>query len=191
MKDGEMDAGAWSCGMVAGLIHDVPTVQELIDRIMREAEEIIGQRLARFAAHSAAIAERAATNPWCGGKPALCPTSCASGPPVSAWPRWASCCRPPLRRHWHAQPKPLKPVTIALGTQVVNVTYPWLTLPIALGYWKAEGYDVKIVTTGGSLQGIQQMVAGGVDFAQVNATGPDPGQHRQRRRGARASWAPA
>jgi NitT/TauT family transport system substrate-binding protein len=75
-----------------------------------------------------------------------------------------------LARHW-AQPKPLKPVTIALGTQVVNVTYPWLTLPIALGYWKAEGYDVKIVTTGGSLQGIQQMVAGGVDFAQVNSTG--------------------
>ena len=27
MKDGEMDAGAWSCGMVAGLIRDVPTVQ--------------------------------------------------------------------------------------------------------------------------------------------------------------------
>jgi len=66
---------------------------------------------------------------------------------------------------------PLKPVTIALGTQVVNVTYPWLTLPIALGYWKAEGYDVRIVTTGGSLQGIQQMMAGGVDFAQVNSTG--------------------
>ena len=67
--------------------------------------------------------------------------------------------------------KSLKPVTIALGTHVVNVTYPWLTLPIALGYWKDEGYDVKIVTTGGSLQGIQQMVAGGVDFAQVNSTG--------------------
>jgi nitronate monooxygenase len=45
MKQGEMDAGAWSCGMVVGLIHDVPTVQELIDRIMREAEEIIGRRL--------------------------------------------------------------------------------------------------------------------------------------------------
>jgi NitT/TauT family transport system substrate-binding protein len=70
-----------------------------------------------------------------------------------------------------AQAKPLKPVTIALGTQVVNVTYPWLTLPIALGYWKEDGYDVRIVTTGGSLQGIQQMVAGGVDFAQVNSTG--------------------
>jgi nitronate monooxygenase len=50
MKDGEMNAGAWSCGMVAGLIHDVPTVKELIDRIMREADEIIGSRLKTFAA---------------------------------------------------------------------------------------------------------------------------------------------
>lgn len=45
-KEGKMDAGGWSCGMVAGLIHDVPTVQELIDRIMSEAEQIIAQRLA-------------------------------------------------------------------------------------------------------------------------------------------------
>jgi len=49
MMDGTMDAGAWSCGMVAGLIHDVPTVKELIDRIMAEADTIIRQRLARFA----------------------------------------------------------------------------------------------------------------------------------------------
>ena len=49
MLDGAMDAGAWSCGMVAGLIHDVPTVKELIDRIMAEAEALIAQRLARFA----------------------------------------------------------------------------------------------------------------------------------------------
>ena len=48
MKEGAMDAGAWSCGMVAGLIHDVPTVKVLIDRIMAEAEAIIGERLARF-----------------------------------------------------------------------------------------------------------------------------------------------
>ncbi|GAB4558626.1 MAG: nitronate monooxygenase family protein [Rhizobacter sp.] len=48
MKEGEMDLGAWSCGMVAGLIHDVPTVKELIDRIMAEAHSIISQRLARF-----------------------------------------------------------------------------------------------------------------------------------------------
>ena len=45
MKDGTMDAGAWSCGMVAGLIHDIPTVQELIDRIMAEAEDIIRVRM--------------------------------------------------------------------------------------------------------------------------------------------------
>ena len=49
MKEGAMDAGAWSCGMVAGLIHDVPTVKELIDRIMSEADGIIGRRLAGFA----------------------------------------------------------------------------------------------------------------------------------------------
>lgn len=45
MREGEMDAGAWSCGMVAGLIHDVPTVKELIDRTMAQAEAIIESRL--------------------------------------------------------------------------------------------------------------------------------------------------
>ncbi|MEO7938385.1 MAG: nitronate monooxygenase, partial [Burkholderiaceae bacterium] len=40
------EAGAWSCGMVAGLINDVPTVKELIDRIMAEADGLIRQRLA-------------------------------------------------------------------------------------------------------------------------------------------------
>ena len=48
MMDGDMDAGAWSCGMVAGLIHDIPTCKELIDRIMAEAEEIITKRLGGF-----------------------------------------------------------------------------------------------------------------------------------------------
>ncbi|MEP1142329.1 MAG: nitronate monooxygenase family protein [Henriciella sp.] len=48
MMEGDMDAGAWSCGMVAGLIHDIPTCKELIDRIMNEADEIINQRLAAF-----------------------------------------------------------------------------------------------------------------------------------------------
>ncbi len=48
MLDGEMDAGAWSCGMVVGLIHDIPTVKELIDRIMADAERIIRQRLVGF-----------------------------------------------------------------------------------------------------------------------------------------------
>ena len=48
MIDGEMDAGAWSCGMVVGLINDIPTVKELIDRIMAEAEAIIRRRLTGF-----------------------------------------------------------------------------------------------------------------------------------------------
>ena len=48
MREGEMDAGAWSCGMVAGLIHDIPSCKELIDRIMAEAEGIIRHRLGGF-----------------------------------------------------------------------------------------------------------------------------------------------
>ncbi len=50
MQEGTMDAGAWSCGMVAGLIHDVPTVQELVDSIMADAQNIIAKRLAAFVA---------------------------------------------------------------------------------------------------------------------------------------------
>ena len=45
MIDGDVDSGAWSCGLVAGLIHDVPTCQALIDRIMLQAEQLIRQRL--------------------------------------------------------------------------------------------------------------------------------------------------
>jgi NAD(P)H-dependent flavin oxidoreductase YrpB (nitropropane dioxygenase family) len=45
MTQGDMDAGAWSCGMVVGLIHDIPTCQELIDRTMAEATQIIRGRL--------------------------------------------------------------------------------------------------------------------------------------------------
>jgi nitronate monooxygenase len=45
LQDGDLDAGAWSCGMVAGLIHDIPTCKELIDRIMAETEAVIRSRL--------------------------------------------------------------------------------------------------------------------------------------------------
>lgn len=45
MIDGDLEAGAWSCGMVAGLIRDVPTCQELIDRVMSQAELLISGRL--------------------------------------------------------------------------------------------------------------------------------------------------
>lgn len=45
MQEGDMDAGAWSCGMVAGLIYDIPTCKDLVDRIMAEAHEIIEGRM--------------------------------------------------------------------------------------------------------------------------------------------------
>jgi NADH:quinone reductase (non-electrogenic) len=48
MLEGDMDAGAWSCGMCAGLIDDIPTCKELIDRIMAEADGIIRNRLEGF-----------------------------------------------------------------------------------------------------------------------------------------------
>ncbi|MDA9595392.1 MAG: nitronate monooxygenase [Gammaproteobacteria bacterium TMED222] len=50
MQEGTMEAGAWSCGMVAGLIHDVPTCSELVERIVADAEEIISTRLSKFIA---------------------------------------------------------------------------------------------------------------------------------------------
>lgn len=70
----------------------------------------------------------------------------------------------------HAQAKPLKKVKIAVGTTVLNVGYPWLTLPLALDYWKADGYDVEVLPVGASLQALQQMVAGNADFAQLNSS---------------------
>lgn len=48
MQDGDLEAGAWSCGLVAGLIHDIPIVQELLDRIMKEAEILISEKLQKL-----------------------------------------------------------------------------------------------------------------------------------------------
>jgi nitronate monooxygenase len=45
MIDGRLEAGAWSCGMVVGLIRDVPSVKELVDRIMSQAEDLVRRRL--------------------------------------------------------------------------------------------------------------------------------------------------
>ena len=50
MSDGDMDSGAWSCGMVAGLIHDIPTCDALVGGMVKEAENIIANRLAAFGA---------------------------------------------------------------------------------------------------------------------------------------------
>lgn len=57
MLEGEMDAGAWSCGMMVGLINDIPTCKELIDRIMADAEFIIRKRLTGFLDGTFAVSE--------------------------------------------------------------------------------------------------------------------------------------
>jgi len=46
LESGDVDHGVWTAGMVQGLIHDVPTVRELVDRIVSEAETLIRGRLA-------------------------------------------------------------------------------------------------------------------------------------------------
>ncbi|TBW51855.1 nitronate monooxygenase [Marinobacter halodurans] len=45
LQEGQMDEAAWSCGMVAGLIHDIPSCADLLARIMDDAETLIRQRL--------------------------------------------------------------------------------------------------------------------------------------------------
>ena len=57
LEAGELDHGIWSAGMVQGLIHDVPSVKELVQRIIREAEEIIAGRLEGMMRERAQAAE--------------------------------------------------------------------------------------------------------------------------------------
>jgi nitronate monooxygenase len=48
LETGDLDAGLVWAGQVQGLIHDIPTVGELIERIIREAVDLIGNRLPKF-----------------------------------------------------------------------------------------------------------------------------------------------
>jgi len=47
-EQGSREAGVWSAGISIGLVHDVPTVEELISRMVREASAIINERLPRM-----------------------------------------------------------------------------------------------------------------------------------------------
>ncbi|HSO62417.1 MAG TPA: nitronate monooxygenase, partial [Desulfobacterales bacterium] len=51
LEDGNMDKGTMAAGQCIGLIRDIPTCRELLDRIMAEAEEIIETRFARMLSH--------------------------------------------------------------------------------------------------------------------------------------------
>jgi nitronate monooxygenase len=50
LDQGDMDAGIWSAGQTQGLIHDIPTCKDLVERIMREAKAIVRDRLDRMVA---------------------------------------------------------------------------------------------------------------------------------------------
>jgi NitT/TauT family transport system substrate-binding protein len=69
----------------------------------------------------------------------------------------------------HAQ-QPARKVVIAGGTQVLNSSYPYLMMPLALGYWQEEGLDVEVIPAGGSSQAIQQMIGKTADFVEINSS---------------------
>ena len=48
-ESGDLDNGIWSAGMVVGLIDDIPSCEELITRIVEEADAIINKRLGKMA----------------------------------------------------------------------------------------------------------------------------------------------
>ncbi len=54
MQGGDMDGGIWSAGQSQGLIHDIPSCDELVKRIIKQAEDIIHARLDRMAAEKVA-----------------------------------------------------------------------------------------------------------------------------------------
>jgi NitT/TauT family transport system substrate-binding protein len=69
-----------------------------------------------------------------------------------------------------AQQKPLAKVTIIAATPILDVTYSQLNLPITLGYWRDEGFDVEVHTAPGSLQSMQQLAGGNAQFATGSAS---------------------
>lgn len=51
-EDGDLEAGTWSVGLVQGIINDIPTVAELVERIVSEATELIEGRLSKVVARA-------------------------------------------------------------------------------------------------------------------------------------------
>ncbi|GIH03007.1 nitronate monooxygenase [Rhizocola hellebori] len=70
-ETGDLEAGIWSAGMAQGLIRDIPTVAELIARIVAEAEAIISRRLPQSLTVSANEPARAANRTVAGGQQAM------------------------------------------------------------------------------------------------------------------------
>ncbi len=54
-EEGDIDAGIWTSGQSQGLIDDIPTVAELVERMISEAEEIITGRMNGIVAAKAGV----------------------------------------------------------------------------------------------------------------------------------------
>ena len=67
-----------------------------------------------------------------------------------------------------AQSRPPAKVIYTLTTKDVSVGLSAHTsIPLTVGYWKAEGLDVEVTTLEGSTAGVQQLAAGNIHFATV------------------------
>lgn len=55
-ETGDVEAGIWPASVAQGLIHDVPSVAELLDRVITQAEDIIAHRLAAMVRETASVA---------------------------------------------------------------------------------------------------------------------------------------
>jgi NitT/TauT family transport system substrate-binding protein len=64
---------------------------------------------------------------------------------------------------------PLKKIKVGVGTLVLNAALPYVMLPPALGYWQQEGYDAEVFPAQSSIQAVQLLASGNVDFIQVNS----------------------
>jgi NitT/TauT family transport system substrate-binding protein len=70
-----------------------------------------------------------------------------------------------------ATAQPLQKVRIVVGgTTVLGIVYPWLNLPLALGYWKDEGYEVEVLGLAPTIQPMPLLVAGRADFIQTGSS---------------------
>jgi NitT/TauT family transport system substrate-binding protein len=63
----------------------------------------------------------------------------------------------------------MRVIKIGIPGRTIDISYPWLSMPIALGWWRDKGYDVQLIPVGGSVEGMQQMAAGNLDFVEMNA----------------------
>ena len=48
VEAGDVDDGIWTVGTVMGLIEDIPSCEELLERMVKEAQTIISDRLKAF-----------------------------------------------------------------------------------------------------------------------------------------------